>query len=1115
MPGLFEGLARTKQAMRDRGMALRMAQRMDRIRDAVDALEGDVESGMERRAAMLEREAMGSQPRLASRQLAHKLAGKPVLRALRKTTTKKALRAVLLNTWTRTRTKTKTRSSTSKTRTRTTSASATKSKSPTATKTKTLTKTPTTTALFTPIPPAPRSTLAPAPPAPRPSVVLNSKAMPIDPALPAPTGPISTVLVSDYSFGLIWGSVATAKQVRHFGARFWDSNMVVRGFAVDCGTVSDLVSLVPDGKVTKSLATPYRAIQVELTPSEASNKLWGCSVRLISGSGIGPQSTALRIGVDLRTGDARIAALRASASAFFDFNAPLSTLQPTSFETHSSLCSDPKTTAAYITSSYLLLTASSSESPLCPPGSSHFFSVKPLGTLDFSGGRTVFISFDTDGVPEWGSQLSVSLIANPSADRDAPGFGTGLPSARQYTSYSADSGQSITLTQTAGGFLTLRQKWTNLVRVSDLEERDLGFGVPGLRRTVVLRVSKGRVRVEVSGVQLMDVAPTMDWDRAQLVFQLSGNSTDDPVGIPVHRVTIDNLHVSYSSAPPAAPIIRDFPFSLGMGSYRAVIPGQQASFAVNVGSLAGATSATLFFSFHGFPNQKEIWEWQNSLCILKPNAASGQVVNLYGYSGVRSIACGPGDAEQSWDAVKAGYGTPRNWPGGWIVKLDPSWIGEGTNYFVFDTLAPLVIGDLHVEVGFAGAAPAYSPQTHWLAPYLTSGNPEPTVAWVGTGPSAKLNYIGSKPVWQNYPLFFGPGTGLKVNGTLLKVDFDAGTWVGGMVSGAAFVTAGCNGVTKVEILVDDRVVRTFSWPNPGMPYVYGWATIDLAAIGDWSLGGRTMKVDVRAYDSRGNPSFPLYNGIAAYRPIGVWSNKSQPAIVTADLGAPGSVKGVPVFPAAVAGTQPAPKGLTVVEDDRVATFSWDNEGYGFYSDYGMRFWGKRVSGYQVSWYPLSNRSQVSKMVTPFRAIQLQPLAPGVRYGAVVQTIDSEEAGRLGPVSAEITFQSNSTRVDQLREICTGFFDDFNLPAGPFDAKKWVTSYSVCTDPLAGANFVNGQLHAHNAVKTSGKCPSSNMSNIYPAMVTSRPIGVLDFTGTVGTIGFDFDGPSATKLVLCS
>lgn len=1112
---VLEKNARARQRRADHGKAQRSVKRMER---ALDAVQGRKLRAMSRaRNSGLHSEEVHEKRRLRARQLALELgpvevdenesegdeslddgfegrAAKAVApgRAAtlkrrttrKKLTTKKAAKAksttkqlqrIVLQTTKRTstgRSSTAPKPTTPKPKTSTPT---------TKTATKALPKF-TETATANPIPLS-RATMSPMKALDAPSNFAIAKSLPLDPSLPAAPSPLQVLLVSDTAFSLSWGTVATDSEIRSFGSRYWNSGTRISGYAVDCFTVASLSTLVPDGVSRKStLTTPYRAIQIEFTTQEALNKLWACTVRVVSDSGVGPIPATMKIGVSLTTGEQRIASLKASASVFYDFNAPLTTLPATQWETHYSICANPASTAAYIPSSFMLLTASTRESPLCPAGTTHSITVKPLMTVDFSGGREATIGFETDGVPEWSSVFSVYLIPDPSADRAYPVFGSSAPLTRRYSSYSSDKDNNLQLRQTASSWLTLQSKGSQIALVNDLEDRDLGFGVPGMRRNVVIKVSKGKFQVSVSGTVVMDTTVSgMDWEKGQLVFELSGNWTDSATPTPLHRVTLDNLYVTYSTPPSSAqPVVLDFPVA-SFSFHKTAVPGQQMAFQVDVNSsVAGVQTAVLHFTAYDFPNQNSIWEWwvyfqgfgrgvrdadllrirrTNSICILAPGQLTGTTINIFGVTGQRSIACSAsgaaGSPELSQDSLKSTYGVPDPWSTYMVVRLETSWIKQGTNVFLFDMIGPIVIGDVHLELTFAAPGPTYSPAAHWLVPYLSASNPEPTSAWIGTGPGSRVTVLNQVGIWDNYATYFSTNTnGLKINSTLLRLEFEAGSWFSGMLSGANFALVS-GGITRIEILINDAVVRKLTWPSPGLPYVYAYATIDLTSIADWSTGGaRQLRVDIRAYDNKGNPGFPVYGSIDDYgRIVGTWRNKTQPLIASANLGAPTVVKGINMFPPAGGADLPAPTNLSIIEDDRYATFSWDSS-MGDYTCYGCRYWSSGIAGYQITWYPLSNPNSTTKMVTPYRATQLQPLTPGVRYGAYVQAIDGGEVGRLGPPSPEIQFQSNSARVDALRAVCNGFFDDFNIGAGAFDAKKWVTSYSICADPAASANFVN-------------------------------------------------------------
>jgi hypothetical protein len=186
---------------------------------------------------------------------------------------------------------------------------------------------------------------------------------------------------------------------------------------------------------------------------------------------------------------------------------------------------------------------------------------------------------------------------------------------------------------------------------------------------------------------------------------------------------------------------------------------------------------------------------------------------------------------------------------------------------------------------------------------------------------------------------------------------------------------------------------------------------------------------------------------------------------------------------------PVPGGLTVRQDDRVATLQWD-----FEPKQPVRPLPAGVSGYRVLWGPVANPAANVKL-TEHRIIQLQPLVNGQQYVAKVQSVDFY--GNYSAPSASIAFTGNSSRVDALRAQMTGFFDDFNLPEGPADDLKWNTAYSRCNAEDANMYFINGQSHVHNVVY-SGRCDRSQQVNR-----VRTPLDLSD-NGT-RTIVFDFDG----------
>lgn len=197
-----------------------------------------------------------------------------------------------------------------------------------------------------------------------------------------------------------------------------------------------------------------------------------------------------------------------------------------------------------------------------------------------------------------------------------------------------------------------------------------------------------------------------------------------------------------------------------------------------------------------------------------------------------------------------------------------------------------------------------------------------------------------------------------------------------------------------------------------------------------------------------------------------------------------------------------PSNLIVEEGDLNAILSWNN-----YWTEGNNNFPSGAVGFAVYWgvYDTNSQTLVNPQVklTGDKIIQLQPLTPGVTYGAYIRSVDND--GNTSAPSDLVQFKSDSTRVNTLRTQMNGFFDDFNTPAGAFNELKWNSAYSACIGPGLGAQFVNNQFHSHNQAFTSYCDRGQNIS---------RPRGVFDFSSGVtrpngdtefGTIVFDMDG----------
>ncbi len=154
-----------------------------------------------------------------------------------------------------------------------------------------------------------------------------------------------------------------------------------------------------------------------------------------------------------------------------------------------------------------------------------------------------------------------------------------------------------------------------------------------------------------------------------------------------------------------------------------------------------------------------------------------------------------------------------------------------------------------------------------------------------------------------------------------------------------------------------------------------------------------------------------------------------------------------------------------------------------------------ISGFLIIWGPQDKPTEFTKLSTE-RIAQLQPLMPGVTYTATVQSVDAR--GDTSEPSAPTTFAHDTGRVDALRVRMTGFFDDFDTPAGPFDEQKWNTSYASGDDPSLSGAFVNAQFHAHDMVSNKNGFNDREW-------VMNRPRAVFDVAGRTGTLVFDMDG----------
>ncbi|KAI9020478.1 hypothetical protein DFJ74DRAFT_673225 [Hyaloraphidium curvatum] len=198
---------------------------------------------------------------------------------------------------------------------------------------------------------------------------------------------------------------------------------------------------------------------------------------------------------------------------------------------------------------------------------------------------------------------------------------------------------------------------------------------------------------------------------------------------------------------------------------------------------------------------------------------------------------------------------------------------------------------------------------------------------------------------------------------------------------------------------------------------------------------------------------------------------------------------------------PVPTNVKVLPDEFMAQLTWE-EGFGGYGDNNPipqawdpdRFDRFGITGFVVRWGVVGTPGL--NLYTPYAAVNLQPLDPLKTYFAYIRSLMSD--GTPSDKSATITFTSDSTRVNALRQQMTGFFADFNQGPGELLERDMNTAFSQCVVPTIGATFLNQQLHAHNLISSpSDRCDRG--------LVVCRPRAIFDFAGRTGTVVFDLDG----------
>ncbi|MEO8911431.1 MAG: Ig-like domain-containing protein, partial [Candidatus Saccharimonas sp.] len=246
------------------------------------------------------------------------------------------------------------------------------------------------------------------------------------------------------------------------------------------------------------------------------------------------------------------------------------------------------------------------------------------------------------------------------------------------------------------------------------------------------------------------------------------------------------------------------------------------------------------------------------------------------------------------------------------------------------------------------------------------------------------------------------------------------------------------------------------------------------------------------------------------RLMGVWVGAFAVIGVTTLLITRAATPGIPVV---VDSSLPNPTNVRTYGDDRVATVTWSAPAN---AD------SKNIVGYYITWGSQSGGTYTNAKQSTHVITQIQPLTNGVTYNVKVQSVQGNtvqvptpdawgggsapEARANGKVSSGTvaTVTSSSARVDSLRAQMTGFFDDFNAPAGAMDELKWNTATTGCAGFGETGAFLNNQFHDHTQVRTPTEdryCDrSSNVARVRPT---------FDISGKTesnpGVIVGDFDG----------
>lgn len=220
------------------------------------------------------------------------------------------------------------------------------------------------------------------------------------------------------------------------------------------------------------------------------------------------------------------------------------------------------------------------------------------------------------------------------------------------------------------------------------------------------------------------------------------------------------------------------------------------------------------------------------------------------------------------------------------------------------------------------------------------------------------------------------------------------------------------------------------------------------------------------------------------------------------------------IPLVLDSTLPVPQNLKAYSDDRSIVVNWDAVS------------NSRVVGYYVTYRPKGSNEEFKVRQTEHTSIQLQPLTNGKDYEIYVQSASGGEVraaagglvydgvtnvwrkadGKVSNKSVASYATASDARVEAMRTRLTGFFDDFNIPAGPMEEQKWNQAANGCAEAGSAAAFVNDQFHTHNMVGSDLQESFCDRSGI-----VSRPRATFDMSAVSenapGQIEFDIDGAS--------